>query len=220
MNSWKDENMIKGKIVYLRPIIKEDLKFLNEWKNDEETYKYLGGGFSPTSVDQQEKWMDAMIDTTGINKRFIISDSEHRPVGMIGLYDINWIHRVCEIGLYIGDKNSKGKGYGKEACLIIEKFALEYLNLRKIKLNVVSDNEHAINLWTSLGYQKVGEYIKERFIKGEYKNLTLMEKFIDKCRNKLSGGVLAALVYIKFIIHNLKYQKLKQWGGKYEYCHS
>lgn len=170
--------MIKGEKVYLRPILKKDITFLNEWKNDEETYQYLGGGFMPTSIDQQEKWIDSMIDTTGNNKRFIICDSKHTPVGMVGLYDINWVHRTCEIGIYIGDKNVKGKGYGKEACKLMERFSKEYLNLRKIKLNVVSNNGAAIHMWSSLGYKKIGEYEEERFIKGEYKNLILMEKFI------------------------------------------
>ena len=98
---------------------------------------------------------------------------------MVGLYDINWINRTCEIGIFIGDKNARGKGYAKEACLLIEKFAREYVNIRKIKLSVVSDNEKAISMWYSLGYRKIGEYIEERYIKGCYRNLTLMEKFIE-----------------------------------------
>lgn len=171
--------MIKGEKVYLRPIQKDDITYLNQWKNDEETYMYLGGGFMPTSINQQEKWLDSLMDTSGNNKRFIICDNNSSPVGMVGLYDINWIHRTCEIGIYIGSKDAKGKGYGKEACLLVERFAKEYVNLRKIKLNVVSDNKKALNMWQSLGYIKVGEYIKERYIKGVYRNLTLMEKFID-----------------------------------------
>lgn len=170
--------MIKGKKIYLRPIVKEDIRFLNHWKNDEDTYKYLGGGFMPVSKDQQEKWMDAMIDTTGTNKRFIISDNEDVPVGLVGLYSIHWIHRTCEIGIYIGNKSAQGKGYGKEACRLIEQFARAYLNLRKIKLNVVNDNEAAVRMWQDLGYEKVGEYQAERFIQGEYKDVILMEKFI------------------------------------------
>lgn len=171
--------MIKGEKVYLRPIDKSDLPHLYKWRSDEETFMYLGGGFLPISIDQLNKWLDDMIDTTGNNKRFIICDNGSYPVGMIGLYDINWIHRTCEIGVYIGDKDARGKGYGKEACLLIEKYAKEYLNLRKIKLSVVSDNKSAINLWQSLGYKKIGEYVAERFIKGKYRNLVLMEKFID-----------------------------------------
>lgn len=170
--------MIKGIKVYLRPIQRSDIVYLNKWKNDEDTYMFLGGGFMPTSIDLQEKWLDQLIDTTGNNKRFIICDNQNTPIGLIGLYEISWIHRSCEIGIYIGHKDAKGKGYGKEACLLIERFAKDYLNLRKIKLNVVSDNESAINLWTSLGYKKIGEYSKERYIKGLYRDVSIMEKFI------------------------------------------
>jgi RimJ/RimL family protein N-acetyltransferase len=170
--------MIKGEKVYLRTIQKSDITHLNQWKNDEETYMYLGGGYMPTSIDQQEKWLDSLIDTSGNNKRFIICDNNDFPVGMVGLYSINWVHRTCEIGIYIGYKDTHGKGYGKEACTLIEKFAKEYLNLRKIKLSVVTDNKIALNMWSALGYQKIGEYIDERFIKGKYRNLTIMEKFI------------------------------------------
>ncbi len=172
--------MIRGNKIYLRPIVKEDIRFLNEWKNDEDTYKYLGGGFMPVSIDHQSKWLDELVDNTKNNKRFIICDKDDVLIGMVGLYDINWIHRTCEIGIFIGNKDAKGMGYGKEACMLIENYAFEYLNLRKIKLSVVSENKAAIHMWESLGYKKVGEYIKERFIKGEYKNLTIMEKLIKK----------------------------------------
>lgn len=173
--------MIIGEKVYLRPIVRDDLVYLNRWKNDEDTFRYLGGGFMPVSFDQQAKWFDSLIDTTGNNKRFMICEKESgEPVGMVGLYDINWIHRVCEIGTYIGNHKVRGKGYATEACQFLEKFASEYLNLRKIRLSVVSDNTQAVRLWTSLGYKKVGEYIKERFIGGQYRNLILMEKFIQK----------------------------------------
>ncbi|MEK4751956.1 GNAT family protein [Priestia sp. FSL R5-0597] len=171
--------MIKGKNIHLRPILKSDIQLLNEWKNSEETYKYLGGGFSPTSIDEQDKWMDAMIDMSGNNKRFMICKHDGIPVGLIGLYSINWINRNCEIGIYIGNLRTKGQGYGTEASGLIEKFANEYLNLRKIKLNVVADNKQAIHMWTSLNYEQVGVYKDERFIKGEYRDLILMEKFIQ-----------------------------------------
>lgn len=170
--------MIKGENIYLRPIEKIDIKELNKWKNDEEIFMNLGGGFMPTSIDQQEKWLDSMIDNSGSNKRFIVCDGESVAIGMVGLYNIHHIHRNCEIGTYIGSKTSQGKGYGKEATLLLEKFAKEYLNLRKIKLTVVADNIAGFYMWEALGYIKVGEYKKERYIKGNYKDLILMEKFL------------------------------------------
>ena len=51
----------------------------------------------PVSADVQDKWLDSLMDTTGNNKRFIIEIKDDIPIGMIGLYNINWIHRSCEL---------------------------------------------------------------------------------------------------------------------------
>lgn len=176
-----------GRNVKLRPLVRSDLSQLNAWKNDEQVFMYLGGGYNPVSIDQQEKWMDSMIDMTGNNRRFMILDKEENPIGMVGLYDISWIHRTCEIGIYIGESACQRKGYAEEACRLIEGYAEQYLNLRKIKLEVVSENIAAIALWTKLGFTKVGEYKAERFIKGKYYALILMEKFLKNIENGSSG---------------------------------
>ncbi len=162
----------------LRPIIKDDLLLLNKWKNDKEIYQFLGGGYQPTSINTQEKWIDNLIDTTGINKRFIVL-LEGKAVGLIGLYSINWINRTCEIGLFIGEKESHSKGIGTKAYLELEKFAKESLNLRKINLNVVETNINAVNFWLKMGFVQVGILSKERYINNKYHNLLIMEKFIE-----------------------------------------
>lgn len=170
--------------IRIRPIEKKDLENLNRWKNDEEVYQFLGGGFHPISIDQQEKWLDKLIDMSEENKRFIIEklSSEkgniEKAIGLVGLYNINWIHRTCEIGLFIGERHEQGKGYAKKAYSLLEEYALKYLNLRKINLKVVSNNKKAVLLWESLGFKKVGELQKERYINGSYCNLNIMEKFI------------------------------------------
>lgn len=163
--------------VKLRPIVREDLAKLNQWKNDEEIFMYLGGGFNPVSIDQQEGWIDNLIEMTQQNKRFII-EIDGQAAGMIGLYSINYINQNCEVGAYIGDKDLHGKGYGKIAYQIIEEYARDYLHQRKIKLFVVEDNAMACKYWEKLGFEKLGVYKEERFIKGKFRDLIIMEKFI------------------------------------------
>lgn len=170
--------ILKGNNVSLRPIERSDLEKLNQWKNDDEVYQNLGGGFMPVSVNVQEKWMDSLIDTTGNNKRFMIETCEGEAIGMIGLYSINWIHRTCELGIFIGEKKQQGKGYGKEAYQLLESFAEKYLNLRKMKAFVVADNTSATRMYDRLGFNKVGELLQERFINGNYHSVLIMEKFL------------------------------------------
>lgn len=167
--------MLKSERVTLRPIIKDDLHFINKWRNDYEVFKFLGGGYMPISIDQQSKWMDSMIDNTGNNKRFSILNESNQCIGIIGLYSINWINRTSEFGIYIGEKKEWNKGYAKEATSIILNFAFSILNLRKIKLDVVLENIGAINMYKKIGFKEVGVYKEERFIDCEYKDVMIME---------------------------------------------
>ncbi|MCI8484018.1 MAG: GNAT family N-acetyltransferase [Lachnospiraceae bacterium] len=180
---------MKGKEVHLRPIVSSDLALLNKWKNQEETYQYLGGGFLPVSVDIQKNWMEEMMDTTGSSKRFMIETSSHQAVGMAGLYGINWIHRNCELGIFLGEKEARGKGMGKDVIDVLERFALDFCNLRKIKVYVVEENQPAVRMYEKLGYSTAGKLIEERYIKGKYCSVLIMEK---KLKFFEGGGVKAS----------------------------
>ena len=170
--------MLKGLKVTIRPIVRDDLDILNEWHNDEATFMYLGGGYRPVSKDQQEKWLDNMIDLTGQFRRFIIEDAGHNRIGLIGLYSINWINRTAEIGVLIGELSSRGKGYAIDAYNTIEKYAKEYLNIRKIKCYVADENISSLSLFNKLNFTNVGRLKEERFVKGYYIDLLIFEKFI------------------------------------------
>lgn len=166
--------------IHLRPIVKDDLPMLNEWKNNEDVYKFLGGGYSPVSIDIQAKWLDSLIDTTGNDRRFIICENGSlRPLGMIGLYGINFIHRTCELGIFIGETDHHRQGIGTEAYRMLESHAVKYLALRKIKAWVVEDNTSALKMYEKLGFSIAGELQAERYIDGEFRDLWLMEKFIQ-----------------------------------------
>lgn len=166
--------------VSIRPIVIEDYEYFNKWNQDEETMMYLGGGFMPISKDLHKDWINSMIDTSGFStsKRYIIQNTRNIPIGLIGLYSINWIHRTAEVGIYIGDSKSRGKGVASAALHQLENFAVEYCNLRKLKIYVVKDNEKAVNFWGKHEYKQVGCLSQERFIKGKYCDLIVMEKFL------------------------------------------
>ena len=169
---------LSNKVVNLRPIVYADLDMLIKWKNTEEVYRYLGGGFHPISKDQYGKWLENIVDMTGNARRFIIETIEGVSIGMVGLYSINWLHRTCEIGVFIGEESERGKGYATMACKMIEEYAKNCMNMRKIRLLVVKENEQAVKMWKKLNYLLIGEYSRERFINGHWCDVLIMEKFL------------------------------------------
>ena len=87
--------MLIGERVKLRPILKSDAVVLNNWKNNYEIFKFLGGGYDPQSLDDFNNHIDSLIVNSGNNKRFIISLNE-KSIGMIGIYGINQRNGTCE----------------------------------------------------------------------------------------------------------------------------
>jgi RimJ/RimL family protein N-acetyltransferase len=159
----------------LRPLEAEDVVKLKEWRDDYEVFKFLGGGFMPVSLSQFRTWITTMVDNTGNTKRFAITDLEGKHIGVIGLYSINWINRTAELGMYIGDPEFRGKGYGCDAAACLLRFAKRVLNLRKVKLEVVESNVAAVKLYRNLGFREVGIFLEDRFIDGKFENVLAME---------------------------------------------
>lgn len=164
-------------LVTLRPIEKDDLDLLFKWRNDELIFSQLGGGYFPTSKTEMSKWMENFSKLDRTNIKFIVQYKEI-GVGFISLSNTNYINRTSELGLYIGEKNYQGKGIASNALKLIENFSKDYLNLRKIKLLVNDNNKVAIGLYEKKGYKVIGRYTKERYSKGLYIDVLIMEKFL------------------------------------------
>ncbi|MGX5789519.1 GNAT family N-acetyltransferase [Staphylococcus equorum] len=163
--------------ITLRPIEYNDLDSLFEWRNNPEIFSQLGGGYFPVSKTAMDSWMVNFCKNDKTNIRFIISYND-KSVGYITLASVNYINQSAELGIYIGEKGFEGKGIASRAIDKLEEFAMEYLNLRKIKLLVNSENSKAVNLYKRKNFREIGIYEKERFIKGKWEDVKIMEKLI------------------------------------------
>lgn len=163
--------------IILRPIEQEDLNYLVKWRNDEDIFSQLGGGYFPVSKTEMAQWMPNFCKNDKANVRFIIQ-MENKPVGYISLTNINYINRNAELGIYLGEQNCRGKGIASQALKQLESFASNHLGLFKIKLLVNSKNTAAIRMYKKNDYEYVGTYQKERLINKEWLDVDIMEKVI------------------------------------------
>jgi RimJ/RimL family protein N-acetyltransferase len=73
-----------------------------------------------------------------------------------------WRQR-SELGILIGDKRERNKGFGTEAIRLICDYGFRILNLRNIMLKIFSFNESAITVYRKAGFVEFGRRTKSYF---------------------------------------------------------
>lgn len=140
---------IRGKKVVLRAIEKEDLSLLHKWSNDPEINYMLGGWHFPSSMQDQEKWY-ASLSLGNNNQRFAIDTPDLGLIGMANLVDINWKDRNAFHGMLLGDKDMRGKGYGVDTIMAINKYVFEELGFMRMNGSMISYNEASIGVYSKV----------------------------------------------------------------------
>lgn len=128
-----------------------------EWINDVDTNRHSERKHFKHTIFTQKKWFD--IQNKEGNLIFgIFYNNIH--VGIIDIKLISKIHKNCEIGYFIGNKNNWGKGIATKAIKLVSLYIKDKLKLKKIIAHTYKNN---------IGSQKV--LLKNKFEQeGELKN--------------------------------------------------
>jgi len=154
-----------GERVYLSPVNKDDVEIYTKWLNDEGVAVNLGQYAKVITLNSEQKFLEEMT-SDGYN--FAIVKSDNTLIGNISLFSINHISRSATTGLFIGESENRGKGYGTEALHLLLEFGFNALNLHNIMLNVYSDNEQAIACYKQVGFTEFGRRRESVFKGGRY----------------------------------------------------
>lgn len=166
---------LKGKKVILRALEKEDLVRCHQWVNDLEVTKYLDSHLFPTSMVQEEKFYEELIQKEGKTRIFAIINTESgEHIGNIGLENIELYNRNAEIGLFIGEKQCWGEGFGTDAIITLMDFAFKHLGLHKIYLVTYEFNERGKACYLKCGFREEGVLKDHRFWDDRYWDVIFM----------------------------------------------
>jgi len=175
VNNSQNNYFIEGERVYLREVRVSDVNdAYYGWINDGEVNRYLESRFFPQSKEQLVQFVERYRNDENHTFFAIILKDEHRHIGNVKLGPINWIHRLSDIGIIIGEKDCWGKHYASEALHLIVKYAFNKLNLHKITAGCVSSNVSAIKAFQRSGFEVEGIRKQHAFVDGRYENVTLL----------------------------------------------
>ncbi|HAC2596929.1 TPA_asm: spermidine N1-acetyltransferase [Listeria monocytogenes] len=148
----------------LRPLEREDLKFVHRLNNDAKIMSYWFEEPYEAFVELQELYDKHIHDQS--ERRFIL-ELDGQMVGLVELMEIDYIHRRAEFQIII-DPKFQGHGYAVSATKLAMKYAFHVLNLHKLYLVVDKVNEKAIHVYEKVGFIREGELIDDFFVDGTY----------------------------------------------------
>lgn len=167
----------------LRELEREDMKKINQWRNDPNLIACLGAPYRFINEDVDSDWYEKYLHARSSSVRCVIVDTEHEDdvLGMISLLDINYINRSAALHIMIGGAENRGKGIGTFAVRAMIHHAFQNLNLRRIELGVLETNAPAIRLYEKTGFVREGVKRKSNFKNGEYVSMIMMGLLKEEC---------------------------------------
>lgn len=161
--------MLRGKKVNLTSVSEESLEQLRVWRNMPELRRYFRE-YRLISAEMQKAWFSRMSDDPAqinFEIRAIQTNENCHLIGHCGLYYINWINRTAEFGIYIGDNEFRGGGFGSDALRTLIRYGFQDLNLNRIWGEVYGNNK-AIEIYRHIGFRDEGVLREAYFCDGRY----------------------------------------------------
>lgn len=169
---------IIGERIYLSPRTVEDAEVYTEWLNDFSVTDYTGRSGETMTQEAEKDYLEKGIEKQAT---FAIIDlKEDKLIGGIDLNKIHAVNRTAELGIFIGVKEYRGKGYGTEAINLILDYGFNYLNLNNINLHLIEFNERALNCYKKCGFKECGRRRKSEFINGKYYDVIEMDMLTEE----------------------------------------
>ncbi len=163
--------MIQGERIVLRAVEREDLPRYVQWLNDPAVVEYFGP-FLPLSLAQEEAWYEKMLADPAV-RNFAI-EFEGQPIGGAGFQNIDGRNASAEVSLFIGRPDLWGQGLGYDILATLVRFGFEQMNLHRIYLRILAEDERAIHLCEKVGFRQEGRWRQAAFRHGSYQDLLWM----------------------------------------------
>lgn len=176
--NYNTENKETERLI-IRPSILEDCQIFSKWENT----KSVSNFFSiPDDQDYttvvKEFIINSEDDTVALYT--ILTKKDLKPIGRINLGNISRKLDSLEIyRIYIGDKELRNLGYGREILNWTLDNAFKNDNFHRVYLDYYTANNNAAYLYESMGFKHVGLARGACKKNGDYYDVNIMDILRD-----------------------------------------
>ena len=148
--------MLEGDRVVLRPVQAWDRERLYELVETIEA-RALSSGLPPLplSLEEVEARDKRWIEERHQDSAWFAIDLDAQLIGICGFHSIDQYQQHAEIGIRIG-MDFRSKGYGQDSVRTLLDYGFRHLNLAKVSLRVLADDERAVGAYRKAGFVEEG----------------------------------------------------------------
>lgn len=179
---------LSGPSVGLFGLRTQDMEVYRLWIENKDATRFMETGWRPPSDQEMEALYRASTEPNDTVVFKIVPHELGRPVGVAGLYAIQWICRRAEFRILIGEQDGLGRGYGTDAAKLCIHYAFDKLNMEIVYLGVNTENIAAIRSYEKAGFVREGIRRKLVYRNSRYYDVLSMsilreEWLSDRSRN-------------------------------------
>jgi diamine N-acetyltransferase len=175
--------------IFLRPAEKGDLPLFVTWFNDQAMARTLGMR-APISQAMEEQWFERAVADYGKTGYHFVACliEDDRPVGTIGLFDLDLMNGTAGLGISIGAATDRGRGLGTDMLRALLRFAFDSLRLERVWLDVFDYNPGAQRVYERVGFTREGTARHAIFSEGAFHDVHRMSILRDEWRAQPIAG--------------------------------
>jgi diamine N-acetyltransferase len=174
--------VIRGRLVFLRPLEPEDAAIVHRWYEDAE-FRALMGGRPASLAERRAAFERRATEPPSDSVSLIVClRADGRAVGRVDLFEIDPYNGNAAFGIGIGDPSDRGQGFGRDAVEALCDYVFGQLRLERLWLTTDADNARAQHLYESLGFRPEGVARHAYYQDGRYQDDVRMSLLREEWR--------------------------------------
>lgn len=171
-------------LIILRAPEPEDLELLYLWENDPEIWQ-VSNTITPFSKYILRQYIENshldIYQTRQLRLMIDVRENEStlKTIGTIDLFDFDPYHHRAGVGVLIGDKTNRNKGYATTALKQLIDYCFGTLQLHQLYCNITMGNDDSLRLFEKCGFSITGhktDWIRQGSIYAEELLLQLINR--------------------------------------------
>ena len=184
--------MLDGEHVRLRVVEREDLPRLHELLDDdlELIARSSDSPPRPISLAALEQRFDERLEDPDRSAMNFAIEVDDDLIGECGLHFIDHYRRSCHLGIALG-REYWAKGFGQDAVRTLVDFAFRDLNMWKVGLEVLADDDRAVGAYRKAGFVEEGRLRAHSWFEGAFHDALVMGILRPEWEERAGGSPIA-----------------------------